>query len=182
MYGSRQAGGRSRIVGALAAAGIVAAALALPAGSQTQGSPWAAVTGAGKVTFANFPAPGVNTTEQFSVSAHNGPNGPVGKIVVHSTLYSVNPGIVDVTCIVVDGNQTRVGGKFRKPFEFLGDRISHLGIIIQDNGPPGATPDGIHPVEFLDKPRPPGFTPCDIPSLSLFPLDSGNYVVRPGSG
>ena len=182
MYGFKHCDVRLRIVGAIAAAVIVAAALALPADSQTHGSPWVAVTGSGKVTFADFPQPGVNTTEQFNVAAHNGPNGPSGTIVVHSPLYSVDPGIVDVTCVVVDGNQTRVGGKFRKPFEFLGDRISHLGIIIQDNGPPGATADEIHPVEFLDKPRPPGFTPCDIPAISLFPLDSGNYVVRPGSG
>jgi hypothetical protein len=182
MYGFRHYDVRLRIVGAVAAAAIVAAVLALPAGSQTHGSPWAAVAGSGKVTFVGFPAPGVNTTEQFNVSAHDGPNGPSGTIVVHSPLYSVNPGIVDVSCIVVDGHQTRVGGKFRQPFEFLGSRISHFGIIIRDNGAPGASPDEIHPVEFLDKTRPPGFTPCDLPPFSLFPLDSGNYVVTPGAG
>src|SRR4029077_17455837 len=107
----------------------VAAALALPADSQTHGSPWAAVTASGKGAFANFPQPGGNTTEQFNVAAHNGPNGPSGTIVAHSPLYSVDPGIVDVTCVVVDGTQTRVGGKFRQPFEFLGSQISHLGII-----------------------------------------------------
>jgi hypothetical protein len=182
MYGFKHCDVRLRIVGAIAAAVIVAAALALPADSQTHGSPWVAVTGSGKVTFADFPQPGVNTTEQFNVAAHNGPNGPSGTIVVHSPLYSVDPGIVDVTCVVVDGNQTRVGGKFRQPFEFPGSQISHLGIIIRDNGPPGTSRDEIHPVEFIDKSRPPGFTPCDIPPLSMFPLDSGNYVVRPGAG
>ena len=91
MYGFKHYDVRLRIVGAIAAAVIVAAALALPADSQTHGSPWAAVTGSGKVTFANFPQPGVNTTEQFNVAAHNGPNGPSGTIVVHSPLYSVDP-------------------------------------------------------------------------------------------
>ena len=115
MYGFKHYEARLRIVGAIAAAAIAAAALALPAGSQTHASPLASVTGSGKVTFANFPQPGVNTTEQFNVS-------------------------------------------------------------------PGASPDEIHPVEFLDKTRPPGFTPCDLPPLSMFQLDSGNYVVRPGAG
>jgi hypothetical protein len=173
---------RPHITGAIAVATIAAAALAAPAGTHTQGSPWAAVTGSGKVTFAGFPQPGMNTTEQFEVSAHDGPNGPSGTIVVHSPLYSVDPGIVDVSCIVVDGNQARVGGKFREPFDFLGSRISHFGIIIMDNGPPGVSPDEIHPVEFLDRTRPPEFTPCNMPPLSLFALDSGNYVVRPGAG
>ena len=173
---------RARVALAVAAAGIAAGVLALPAGSHTHGSQRAAVIGWGKVTFPGFPQPGVNTTEQFIVGAFDGPHGPTGTIVVLSPLYSVNPGIVDVTCIVVDGNQAKVGGKFRKPFEFLGSQISHFGIIIQDDGPPGAGPDEIHPVEFLDKPRPPGFTPCNLPPLSLFPLDSGDYVVRPGAG
>jgi hypothetical protein len=167
-----------RIAGAAVAATVIAAGLAAPAGSHPEGAGRTAVTGSGKVTFPGFPQPGVNTTEQFGISAHDGPNGVSGTIVVHSPLYSINPGIVDVTCIVVDGDQTRVGGKFREPFEFLGSRISHFGIIIWDHGPPGASPDEVHPVEFLDKPRPPAFTPCNIPPLASFPLDSGNYVVR----
>jgi len=169
-----------RIAGATVAATVIAAGLAAPAGSHPDGAARPAVTGSGKVTFPGFPQPGVNTTEQFEVSAHDGPNGVSGTIVVHSPLYSINPGIVDVTCIVVDGDQTRVGGTFREPFEFLGDRISHLGITIWDHGPPGAMPDEIHPVEFLDRPRPPTFTPCTRTPFSSFPfpLDSGNYVVR----
>jgi hypothetical protein len=159
----------------------VAGVLALPSGSSAKGSPYELVAGSGKVTFADFPSVGVSTTEQFSISAHDGTHGPSGTIVVNSPLYSINPSVVDVTCIVVDGNEARVGGKFREPFMFLGSQISHFGIVIRDNGSPGnGPPDEIHPVEFIDRPRPPTFSPCNLPPQvvnNLFPLDEGNYVL-----
>jgi hypothetical protein len=159
--------------------------LALATGSSAQESPHDSVTGSGKVTFADFPAPGISTTEQFSISAHEGPNGPSGTIIIHSPLYSISPNTVDVTCIADDGNEARVGGKFRQPFMFLGSQISHFGIVIQDNGSPGnGALDEIHPVEFLDRPRPPTFSPCNLPPQvvnNLFPLDSGNYVLPQAS-
>ena len=123
----------------------------------------------------------MNTTEQFNVTAHNGPNGPSGTIVVHSPLYSVDPGIVDVTCIVVDGNQTRVGGTFRQPFEFLGSRISTSGSSSGTTGRPAK------PRRNPSRGVPRQDTPARVHTLRpaaarMFPLDSGNYVVRPGAG
>jgi hypothetical protein len=163
---------------AVAVAAAVGGALALPGSSGARSSAFTSVTGSGKVTFPDFPSAGVNAIEQFAVSAHDGPHGPTGTIVVHSPLYSIDPGIVDVTCIVVNGNDAVVGGTFREPFTFLGSRISQFGIMIHDNGSPGAgLPDEIHPVEFVDRPRPPSFSPCNLHLPTEFPLDSGNYVL-----
>jgi hypothetical protein len=178
--------GQALLVLVAASAALVGAlALATPSGARE--SRFASVTGSGRVTFANFPEVGVSTTEQFAVEAHDGPQGPTGSIVVHSPLYSIAVGKVDVNCIRVDGNVAIVGGTFREPFEFLGARISHFGIVIHDNGAPGSAdgdqPDEIHPAEFIDRPRPPTFSPCNLPPnllALLFPLDTGNFGVSPG--
>jgi len=167
------------------AATVLVLALSSPTGSSAGGSPYASVTGSGKVTFSDFPTPGVNTTEQFAISAHDGPHGPTGSIVVHSPLYSIDPAVVDVTCILVDGSEARVGGTFQQSFSFLGSQISHFGVVVRDNGSPGdGGPDEIHPVEFIDKPRPPTFSPCNLPPQvvnNLFPIDRGNYVLTEAS-
>ena len=138
---------------------------------------------------ADFPSVGVSTTEQFSISAHDGPHGPSGTIVVNSPLYSINPSVVDVTCIDVDGNEARVGGKFREPLMFLGSQISHFGIVILDNGSPRERRPGRDPPGRVHRsPAPANVFPCNLPPQvvnNLFPLDEGNYVlaeVRVGVG
>ena len=160
------------VVVAFAAGGV----LAFPGGSQAQGSPYSFVAGSGKVTFPNFPEQGVSTTAQFMISGHDGPGGPSGTIIVRSPVYSIEPAIADVMCVVVNGNDAIVGGKFRQPFTFIGlVTISHIGIIVRDNGSPGqGGPDEIHPVEFIDKVRPPTFSPC-ISQPVLFPLDEATW-------
>jgi hypothetical protein len=164
------------------AAALLAVTFASTARSGAAAPAFTSVSGSGKVTFFDFPEAGVDTTEQFEIAAHDGPHGPTGSIVIHSPLYSTVVGHVDVTCISVSGNDAVVGGTFRAPFTFLGTTISHFSIAIHDNGPPaaGGEPDEIHPVEFVAKPRPPGFSPCNLPPnvlRLLFPLDSGNFVV-----
>ena len=179
---------KSRTVVALALAVVATAVAALvePAGSSGQGSPYDSVTGAVKVTFPNFPAAGESTTEQLVISAHDGPNGVTGSIEFRSPLAAVSVATVDVTCLVVIGSDAWVGGKFREPFVY-GDQsgfpastLTHLGVQLRDNGSPGlGIPDGVHPVVFLDKPRPPTFSPCNL-DQPLFPVDQGNLIVHAG--
>jgi hypothetical protein len=170
--------------GLLAVVAVVVAALAAPGGSSGQGSPDSSVTGAIKVTFQNFPAPGLSTTEHIAISAHDGPNGPRGSIVFQSPLAAIPVATVTVTCLVVSGNEAWVGGTFKEPFAYtvsLGSppaRIVHFGVQLLDHGPPGSrTPDEVHPVVFDDRPRPPTFSPCNF-DLPLFPVDQGNLGVR----
>ena len=49
---------------------------------------------------------------------------------------------------------------------------------LRDNGTPaGGARDGVHPVVFDDRPRPPTFSPCNF-DLPLFEVDRGDYVVH----
>ena len=170
---------------------VVAFVLAMVVGAAAAAGsaepPFASVTGAVKVTFPNYPAPGVSTVEQMMVSAHDGPDGPSGSIEFRSPQADVPVAKIDVTCLVVTGSDAWVGGVVREPFNYVartGDpavRITHFSIELRDNGAPGqGTADGVHPVVFVDRVRPPTFTPCNI-NQPLFPVSSGNFVVREGS-
>jgi hypothetical protein len=162
---------------------VVAAGLVVPGASSGQGSPYNSVTGAVQVTFPNFPALGLSTTEQLVVSAHDGPNGPTGSIVFRSPLSAVPVATADVTCLVVIGSDAWVGGTFTEPFVYGGQSgfpastLTHIGVQLRDNGSPGnGVPDAVHPVVFPDRPRPPTFSPCNL-DQPLFPVDQGNLVV-----
>ena len=173
---------------AVVVAAIVAALVALFAAVRTsEAPPVASVTGSVKLTIPDYPAPGLTTVEQMMISAHDGPNGPAGSIEFRSPQSNVDVAKVDVTCIVVSGNEAWVGGTVREPFDYvsrLGDpasRITHFGIQLRDNGSPGqGVPDAVHPVVFVDRVRPPTFTPCNI-AQPLLPVSSGNLVVNAGS-
>jgi hypothetical protein len=166
----------------------VATLVGLSAVVETRASPpYAAVTGAVKLTIPDYPAAGLTTVEQMMISAHDGPDGPSGSIEFRSPQSDVEIAKVDVTCIVVSGDEAWVGGKVREPFGYvarLGDppaRITYFGIQLRDNGPPGhGVPDAVHPVVFVDRVRPPTFTPCNI-TQPLVPVSTGNLVVTAGS-
>ena len=168
---------------AFAVVTVVAAGLVAAGVSSGQGSPYNAVTGAAKVTFPNFPAPGLSTTEQLVISAQDSPNGPNGTIVFRSPLSAVPVATANVTCLVVIGTDAWVGGTFSKPFVYGGQSgfpaatLTHIGVQLRDNGSPGlGVQDAVHPVVFPDRQRPPTFTPCNL-DQPLFPVDQGNLVV-----
>ena len=180
---------KNRFVFSLAFAVLtaVAAGLVVPGASSGQGSPYSSVTGAVKVTFPNFPAPGLSTTEQLVISAHDGPNGPNGSIVFRSPLSAVPVATADVTCLVVIGSDAWVGGTFSEPFVYGGESgfpastLTHIGVQLRDNGSPGrGVQDGVHPVMFTDRPRPPTFSPCNL-DQPLFPVEQGDLVVHDAS-
>ena len=168
----------------MGAAGAVALWLSVGSGAASPAYP--AVTGAVKLTIPNYPAPGVSTVEQMIVDAHQGPNGVSGSIEFRSPQADVPVAKIDVTCLVVTGNDAIVGGTVRQPFNYVSSagqppsRITFFGIQLRDDGPPGAgTPDVVHPVVFVDRTRPPTFTPCNI-SQPLLPVTSGNLTVATG--
>jgi len=150
----------------------------------SEAPPFASVTGSVKLTIPDYPGPGLTTVEQMMVSAHDGPSGPSGSIEFRSPQSDAEVAKVDVTCIVVSGNEAWVGGTVREPFNYvsrLGDppaRITHFGIQLRDGGPPGqGVPDAVHPVVFVDRVRPPTFTPCNI-DQPLLPVSAGNLVLN----
>jgi hypothetical protein len=169
---------------ALAAVAVAVVGLVTPGGSGAQGSPYDAVSGAVKVTFPDFPGLGESTTEQLVLSAADGPGGVRGSIEFRSPLSHVHLAKADVTCMRVDGADAYVGGTFRQPFVYGGQsgfpasRIVYFVVQIRDNGASGVgVPDEVHPVVFDDRPRPPTFSPCNIPELAWFPIEAGNLVV-----
>jgi hypothetical protein len=158
---------------ALAAGATVA--VAAPGDGNGNGPPQDIVVGSGKVT---FPPELGGATDQYIVSAHSGPAGddPRGQITLRSTAIEENENKADVTCMVVTGKRARVGGTFEHPFTYLGFRIVGVEVIIEDNGSPGHGTDEATSFVFIDRPRPPGFSPCNFDAETL-PLDEGNYTV-----
>jgi hypothetical protein len=186
---------RVLLVGALAAGVITAVALlgslgyasagganAAPAQYEYQGPPQDIVTGSGKVTSPDFPNPGESTTEQFIVSAHSGPAGedPDGQITFDSPLLATNQAKADVTCMIVTGNHAQVGGTFREQVEYLGLKFRWFELIVDDNGPPGEAADTMNAVIYIDRPRPPDFSPCNLTFPTDFPVEEGNFTVTDG--
>jgi hypothetical protein len=162
----------------LCLAGIVAVAAAFASTGHASGPGGDHLTGSGKVAFVDFPSPGVMTVEQIIVSAHSGPAGedPHGQITVHSPLLA-EKAKADVTCLRVTGSHAVAGGEFSPPIQYLGLTIRHVNLVVQDNG----SDDRATGVSFIDRPRPPGFSPCDIAPPPIFEVVQGNYVVKDGA-
>jgi hypothetical protein len=153
-----------------------------PAQYQYQGPPQDTVTGSGKVTSPDFPNPGDLLTEQFIVSARSGPAGedPDGLITLRSPLLDVPEATADVTCMIVAGSHAQVGGMFREPVGYDGFTLRWIEVIVDDNGSPGQAADTMNSFVFIDRPRPPGFSPCNFLAPTDFPVEQGNYTVTDG--
>ena len=165
------------------AAGTTAGAIAAPSdvgNGNGNGPPQDMVVGSAKIFFG--PEFGGPVTEQYIVSAHSGPAGddPEGQITVHSPLLESAQAKADVECMVVSGNHARVGGVFEPAIQYAGFRIRHWEVIIDDNGSPGQAPDAANAFAFLDRPRPPGFSPCNFEAPTV-PVEEGNYNVNDAS-
>lgn len=167
------------VLGQASAGGATAA----PAQYQYQGPPRDIVTGSGKITSNDFPNPGDVVTEQFIVSAESGPAGedPDGQITFRSPLLTTTTdAMADVTCMTVSGNHAQVGAMFREPIGYAGFTLRWIEVIIDDNGPPGQATDTMNSFVFIDRPRPPGFSPCNFVAPTDFPVAEGNYTVNDG--
>ena len=171
----------------LAVVAVAAVGLVAPGGSSGKGSDYNSVHGSVIVPLTDFPDPGDVTNEQIAISAKDGPDGPQGVIEFRSPLSSVPVAVADVTCLVVIGIDAWVGGKLRQTIVYGGqgsfpaNTITHFSVRIRDNGPPSnGVRDAVHPVVFLQRDRPPTFSPCNIGDFNnqLFPVSNGNFVVR----
>jgi hypothetical protein len=187
---------RPFVVGVLAAGVVVAVAVlgtlgyasadganAAPAQYQYQGPQQDAVEGSGKIRVQDFPTPGEVLVEQYIVSAHSGPAGedPDGQITFHSPLVEDGHAKADVTCMNVVGNHAQVGGMFRESITYFGFKIRWIEVIVDDNGSPGPAGDNMTAVVFFDRPRPPGFSPCNFVFPTEFQVEQGNFDVRDGT-
>jgi hypothetical protein len=152
---------------------------AAPAQYQYQG-PGDLVAGSGRVTSPDFPNPGDTVTELFIVSAHSGPAGedPDGQITFHSPLLEGAQAKADVTCMIVTGNHAQVGGMFPEPVVYDNRRFRWFELIVDDNGSPGQGTDTMNSFIFIDRPRPPGFSPCNFVAPTDFQVEQGNFEVK----
>lgn len=153
------------------------------------GGPGDVVAGAGKVEYTDFPGPGETTIEHSTLSAHSGPNGedPHGSTVFRSP-FADGPQQGEVTCMVVNGRDARVGGEFREPFLYAGLRVRWWEYVIRDHGSPGGggpsddqygdDRDEFVGFVFVDRPRPPEFSPCNTTTTLSFRVVQGNFVVK----
>jgi hypothetical protein len=170
------------VIAVLASLGYASAGGAAPAAAQYQyqGPGQDMVTGSGKITFQDFPSPGEVVTEQYIVSAHSGPAGedPHGQITFHSPFLESSQAKADVTCMVVHGNHAVVGATFEEPISYVGLMIRSILLVVDDNGSPGQATDRMNSVVFIDRPRPPGFSPCNFDLPTDYPVEQGNFVVK----
>jgi hypothetical protein len=155
---------------------VVAVAAAAPATLAAQ-PPHDSVTGAGEVSFTDFPSPGITTVEQDIVAAFSGPNGevPHGTLILHSVFGDQR---AEVTCLHVVGNTAVVGGLIVSGGTYLGLPVTHLELTVQDNGEGTGAPDTATGYIFIN--RPPGFDPC-TPVLgfpAVYDVVRGNFVVN----
>jgi hypothetical protein len=84
---------------------------------------------------------------------------------------------VTVTCLDVDGNVATAGGELTPPITYLGLRIRHLNLSVQDNGPN----DLATGISWIDRERPPDFSPCQTPAPISNEIVQGNFVVIDGT-
>jgi hypothetical protein len=164
----------------LAVAATIGAAVALGEPGDPQGPQNDHLTGSGKIAFVDFPSPGDVTVEQIIVSAHSGPAGenPHGQITAHSPLLEEGEKAkAEVSCLRVVGTRAIAGGEFPEPVRYGGVMIRHVNLIVQDNG----SDDMATSLAFIDRPRPPGFSPCDVDAPTISHVVQGNYDVNDGT-
>jgi hypothetical protein len=170
------------VIAVLASLGYAAAGGAAAASAQYQYQEPSQdfVAGSGKISFQNFPNPGDTAVEQYIVSAHSGPAGedPDGQITFHSPFLASSQAKADVTCMVVSGNHAVVGGIYEEPVSYLGVMIRWIVLVIDDNGSPGQATDRMNSVVFIDRPRPPGFSPCNFDLPTDYAVEQGNFTVK----
>jgi hypothetical protein len=151
---------------------FLAVPVALTAAGAAAGAPLtASVTGAGWVTYANFP-PGGSTTELTVVSARIVPTGEAtGTIVIRSALGDLR---AQVDCVVRAGDDVYVGGPVVQGLDYGGVVLTHVAVGIRDLGPDG---DVVAGAGFVN--RPSGFDAC-TPATAFppfWPASPGNFVV-----
>lgn len=160
-----------RYIAAAVAACVLAAGIAAMA-AKGAGSPYDFAVGAGKgvaVFGGEFPF-------QFTLSAHDGPQGPSGTFTVHDP--DIGTFTVDVQCIQVIGNRAVVAGPLRRPVEESGITFLYAKLDVEDNGEPsGSTPDRADPVLLFPSSFERVCSGTAPLSTFLFPLDQGNVVV-----
>jgi hypothetical protein len=169
-----------RLTVSVAAAAMVATAVALANPGDPQGPQSDHFSGSGKIAFVDFPGSGDVTVEQQIVSAQSGPAGedPHGQLTLHSPLLEEHEKAhAEVTCLRVVGERAIAGGEFPEPVRYAGVTIRHISLIVQDNG----SKDMATGIAFIDRPRPPGFSPCNFDAPTVFHVVQGNYEIKDGT-
>ena len=118
--------------------------------------------------------------QHATVSAHLGPNGPSGH-------YSFRFGTDEraegqVECMIVEGNRAVAGGPLREPVILNGILVQYGGVSVEDNGEGGLVPDRVYGHYLLAGTFARLCDPTAViaPTILLFPVETGNFVVNSG--
>lgn len=129
-----------------------------------------AVAGGGQVT--------ADGEKHFSISAHDGPNGPSGHVVMSQTSICCGPFTLQghVACVSVSGNRATIGVNIEKG---TGTAVGQTGILLfvedNGNGSSGAAD------EFTNSGYVGDASVCPAPIDPTTPITSGNINVKDAS-
>jgi hypothetical protein len=113
-----------------------------------------------------------DTGSRFAFSAHNTPQGTIGRFVVRELGATVTG---HVTCLTVAGNVATFVGEIEKSGLFDVPPGSGFVMTVTDNG----HPVNGQPVDLFLYGYAPGFVPADCPPFGgTSPLTHGNVVVQ----
>ena len=124
---------------------------------------------------------------QFTLSLHSGPLGENPKGQMSFKIDGDVRVLVDVTCLIVDGNQAIATGVITRPASAAGQPVVMHAV---DNGDPDrtSTPDLLRfsfnnggitdQVTFITPPAGQDITGCLFPTLPPVPVTEGNIVVH----
>lgn len=143
------------VTAAICAAGVAAAAV--PASGM--------VVGAGSVSTYDF---------AVIVEARGGPDGASGELSMRSagTLYRAS-----VDCVLVYGNSALVVGTLRHP---QGTFTKLIAEFVDNGNGPNSPPDDVVAALAMPGPGPDDCHPTLVDFSDAFPVDHGNFIVRPG--
>ncbi|HYU32919.1 MAG TPA: hypothetical protein VEW48_12215 [Thermoanaerobaculia bacterium] len=122
---------------------------------------------------------------QFTLSVHSGPLGQNAKGQMTLKIGDQARILVDVTCLIIDGNQAVATGLITRPASFAGQPVVMHAV---DNGEPdrSLTPDLLRfsfdgfissTPNFVTPPAGQDITGCLFPVLAPVPVTEGNIVV-----
>jgi hypothetical protein len=151
---------------------LALAALAFASTAIGAGGPYDSAVGAGSGLQVFGPD---SFPFQFTLSAHDGPNGPSGHFTIHDPDLGTFGG--DVACMQVVGNRAIAAGPLEQPVEESGFTFVYGAVAVEDNGEGTDVPDRAAPLLLFPATFARVCAGTEPLSFLGFPIDQGNVVV-----